>query len=50
MIENGCTIRFIGEVEEFEVSEWDGSKGWASDENGRGWYFVASQVEVVDCE
>ena len=46
-IENGCTVKFIGETEEYEVSEWDGSRGWAGDEDGRGWYFTASQVTVV---
>ena len=47
-IENGCIVRFInGDSEQFQVSEWDGQRGWAGDEDGRGWYFTASQVVVV---
>lgn len=46
-IENGCKIRFIGETEEFTVSQWDGRRGWAGDEDNAGWYFTEDQVIVV---
>ena len=46
-IENGCIVRFIGSSEEFTVSNWDGKRGWAGDEDNRGWYFTEDQVKVV---
>jgi hypothetical protein len=49
-IENGSTVKFEGDNDLYTVSQWDGKKGWAQDENGAGWYFVASQVKVVESE
>lgn len=48
-IQDGSKVSFPdhpGEV--FTVSQWDGSRGWAGDEQGRGWYFRAGQVELVE--
>jgi hypothetical protein len=49
-IDNGTIVKFEGDNDLYEVTQWDGKKGWAQDENGAGWYFVASQVTVVESE
>lgn len=52
MIKNGTKIKFKpdyddGSGEVFTVSQWDGSKGWAGDAQGRGYSFRLYQVYEV---
>ena len=51
-ISDGMSIRFkkpyAKNNEVFIVKNWDGKRGFASDKDGMGWYFTASQVEEVE--
>ena len=46
-IEDGAIVRFHDTPQEFTVSNWDGRRGWAGDEDNQGWYFTADQVIVL---
>ena len=47
-VENGTKVKFADESGEFTVSQWNGQRGWAGDEDGNGWFFTADQVVVVE--
>jgi len=37
-----------GNDEIFTLSQWDGSRGWIGDEQGRGWYVRGYQIELAN--